>query len=833
MSKKGSVILIALTMASAFGIIIGSALSSTVSQASLQKRVVANMQARQVANSAMVVAMRSLQARIDAGEQLDGQNFTIAPPDPNLYGPTTYRLSSNDAKLVQTTLAQTSQITMSTPAPMPDKLQYNRSAFIVNYTAGAYSVYRTRDPMPRNTETAGVVRNIDVYLNATVKVGGITVNTRLKQTLADRFYNSAKSLGVIWYPDAEFTSNTLDLFAGIYCMNDLYLYPIGSGAPFPLPPYTAVAGSIYRTAVFPTTNLTPLAVNAPGYMPIAAVNKSAIFPLTLDSKSSDWATRAPALFGGSVRDGKLGVKAVPLEGFNNETYIPAHKSSDGQKRNPFYKLIQPLVAQDGNDLTTDPLFNQKIVSSARCLFRVAEDGTVKFFIIEQDRNERDVTSSVPPGIIGAAAQDYSKVETDLVIEKYEEEQQNATLSQQLSALIDSAYSSVEYNPNNSMYRIPRAQSDMFYSIYQTLNAGGQSWLNSPNPVSGTAWSILLIPAEQNRPYSQYFASSVFDSAITLWGEILSNVEALERTQQQQQQQPPTSSQTEIAYVKSGLYDTRQDLSLSLITLDVQAFKDALTNRTFGPEFNPELYFSGTLYIEFPTPPPPSTRPDGVIPASSNTMALQLINCNNMQQIPLYAARSIGITTIATNAAMYVVGDVNPSLAQGISGFPCYFMADAFTFLSKAWKHESRRYSKCPIDTQEVYAVRTAVPSILGATVIAGITPTPRNSTNIAWSGGVPWGIIRPLEAWGTSLGGNSSSRIQIRGAIICLYESELQTKPLARAMYDATYKYMGQLPTCHQEGGFQNLAQREIFPIFHTYRATSSRYVSDEEFNNL
>lgn len=229
---------------------------------------------------------------------------------------------------------------------------------------------------------------------------------------------------------------------------------------------------------------------------------------------------------------------------------------------------------------------------------------------------------------------------------------------------------------------------------------------------------------------------------------------------------------------SGLHDKRQAADLNIIELDVGKLADLVhandsDNWGGGNNQQPERWWNGVVYVDFPQENSTSNRDDNVNPATSG-WGLKLVNGETIPN-PNFAQSSDSTygTSIATNQMMYVEGNYN---ADGIIGgdsptqpdnsdfadqgqeAPAALIADSITFLSNNWNDENSTKSM---------SNRTATNTEISAAILTGLVPSGESGSD-SYSGGVE-NFPRFLESW-------SGKTISIRGSMVALFESEVGTR---------------------------------------------------------
>ncbi len=936
MTKRGSVLVTALVLSSAAALVTGAAMRTTVSQSRLQKRLLIGIQARQLASNIVVSVAQNTEALLRSGVDISGSSLQFPAPNPALYGPTLNKLNVQDAKLVQFNLTSPTgnkssngmvqQTTIKAPNSVPDKNRFDSGYSYTSYNYGGQdygteSIYRNREKFFARGATVGARRDIDLYVNVVANIGNVSKDISIHQMLADRVCQEMTYTGVVCFPDIEIVSTRNDSIESIYCQNDIYLYPRNN---VNIPGRLFAASKILTGATFDTTNLPMASLNVYSY-PFGTAGVTdyayASFPSGLDHYSSNWLSTSLSLFNGMVKDSSHGVPRFFYNGFTDANgkaikFFPKNRGNS----NPYYALIQPVI---GAPDPTDYRRSQQFAGKADYFFKVADDGSVTFNHRNPGGIVIDITASLPSGIIGAAAQDYSKIEKDLQIEVYEEGgpssavadldklikelQRRFTANQGVvfrsqaqydndvlyyAALMQSkdyvvnqvydyvgnlntlvsdyrySYTYTDSTTEDGMRRRAKVLRNTGYDRAYALNAEVQwqrystniIWYSDFTAFLGDVYDIQSFRETQNFIFSNGNSSQYTISVVKLNGMLVHdiidalpvpvNVSAYPYLSQLYNVatgtdltfalipqnvyfgvprlqglitdlkavlalQPPASSGVSILH---GIYDTNQNQAMNLISLDIAALNNALNGGTFGPGFDP-TNFSGVVYVEFPYTDP--GRPENILIAKNKNMALQLINGKGLAGMPANAVTFFPM--IATNAPMYIVGDID-IVAAGGTASPCYLAADAITLLSGAWTHQSRMGSKLSLDTTANQALRQARNTVLRANIITGMIPPGYDPTLSAYNGGISCGLVRIMESW-------SNCTLNIYGSVICPFESEVHNNLMAVSSSFGTYQYVGPAPQVTIAPSLGSLTLKfSPLPEFHLCRKTGLKYISKEEF---
>ncbi len=256
-------------------------------------------------------------------------------------------------------------------------------------------------------------------------------------------------------------------------------------------------------------------------------------------------------------------------------------------------------------------------------------------------------------------------------------------------------------------------------------------------------------------------------------------------------------------VVGGWYDRRHRQQLDILSLDIGVLKHLVENETTWDDvvgagndpYEPDFDWNGIVYVEFPLAADSAGSADNIVKAdvepsakgTSSTItpgiALALIDCGNLPAPSFLPSTRRGFT-LATNAALYVVGDYNAdgnatasdsaSTAE-VDEVPAALLADSITLLSDAW---STSVGGNPIgrensatDDKNDNGGRYASDTEYAMGMICGYIPADpaTDSTTRNWGGGVQ-NLPRFLENW-------SNKTATIRGSLVALFESEVQTFP--------------------------------------------------------
>ncbi len=311
---------------------------------------------------------------------------------------------------------------------------------------------------------------------------------------------------------------------------------------------------------------------------------------------------------------------------------------------------------------------------------------------------------------------------------------------------------------------------------------------------------------------------------------------------------PTSSAT----VAQALYDQRQDAGVNLVQVDIGALNSAMATMASGTkgaasivdnsQATPALWgpgtsggfsltsvgstgWNGAVYVEVSgTPGQTSVAVTNGQVASASTPMLPTVNGDSN-------GNNLGLT-IATNAPMYVVGNLNSTGANATatsatttpddgytdapgttrsSEIPVALAADAITILSPNYFSSSSTNTvptSNPTTNSSAYASNstndpTATNSVeIAAAFITGLVQTSATAS----SGGVH-NLPRFIENWG-------SKYVTIRGSLVSLYLSNVATAPWGSGYYGPPNRNWG-FDKIFQNGNFPPLTPKVM-----SYRRT-------------
>ncbi|CAA6676851.1 MULTISPECIES: hypothetical protein [unclassified Lentimonas] len=236
-------------------------------------------------------------------------------------------------------------------------------------------------------------------------------------------------------------------------------------------------------------------------------------------------------------------------------------------------------------------------------------------------------------------------------------------------------------------------------------------------------------------------------------------------------------------ITSGMYDARLGEDLDMIEIDVGALKDLVDKNdaadwddTGSDDSQPEEWWNGIVYVDFPEQNSSSDRDDNVNPAIEG-WGVKLVNAETIPNPSFAQDDNIYGMSLATNQMLYVQGNYNadgdldtgsPTEADN-SNFgavdeeaPAALIADSITFLSVDWDDADSNKGKKDH--------RVAGDTEVSAAILTGLVPSGESGSN-SYSGGLE-NFPRFLEKW-------SNKTFLIRGSIVALFESEVGTAPWA------------------------------------------------------
>lgn len=274
-------------------------------------------------------------------------------------------------------------------------------------------------------------------------------------------------------------------------------------------------------------------------------------------------------------------------------------------------------------------------------------------------------------------------------------------------------------------------------------------------------------------------------------------------------------------VKPGVMrDRRRNKDLTLVDMDMGKLKQLIENPDTNDvtahigDYDPATDWNGVVYFESY-----STDGDSAAAARLNDTGIRLYNGDTDetgQGIP--SRGSDPGMTFATNNALYLRGHFNADGSLHQQGnashsavvpeddeVPVAVFADSVTILSAAWDDATSHTTNKP----------QAADTEVAAAIVSGLIPTDAGG-NGASSGGVH-NFPRFLEKW-------SNKDMFIRGSMVALYESEVDTSTWSIAYYSPP----------RRKWGFNNLFKEGYYPpgtpLLRTYRRVDYKELSEEEY---
>ena len=254
-------------------------------------------------------------------------------------------------------------------------------------------------------------------------------------------------------------------------------------------------------------------------------------------------------------------------------------------------------------------------------------------------------------------------------------------------------------------------------------------------------------------------------------------------------------------VEGGWYDRRQRQKLDILSLDIGKLKNLIddghswdVSGTGLPDYNPNHDWNGIVYVEFPTHTDSGGASDNIVladvePSSADNnqattpgIALALIDGGTLPQSTFNSQKGL---TVATNAAMYIVGHYNSdndaTAADSANKtdtleVPAGIVADSVTLLSGNWPTNRAKSDENLVNS--IPSNRPAKDTEWAFGLISGYSPADPTTSggDKNWGGGVQ-NLPRFLERWRRESGGSGKAVATIRGSLVSLFESEVQTKP--------------------------------------------------------
>lgn len=179
---------------------------------------------------------------------------------------------------------------------------------------------------------------------------------------------------------------------------------------------TTAAGRFYRNFPFDPQSRTNGDIR---FYNISEDQVQSISPSKMDSQDPDWTEYISNTYHGGIMDKHFDIKKMQIQRL--QSYRPEEGTTE--RRNQPYRLIEPVHSgYNGNSR----FVNMEV--KAGLVFEI-DGNDIKAY--KQDLRENPIegqfiecTSSIPPGIIGICRQDYSGIETDLEIERYQDDGSN-------------------------------------------------------------------------------------------------------------------------------------------------------------------------------------------------------------------------------------------------------------------------------------------------------------------------------------------------------------------------------------------------------------------------
>lgn len=295
-------------------------------------------------------------------------------------------------------------------------------------------------------------------------------------------------------------------------------------------------------------------------------------------------------------------------------------------------------------------------------------------------------------------------------------------------------------------------------------------------------------------------------------------------------------------VTGGFWDLRQRKGINVVDLDIGELRQLVEHnkaKDWGAPNNgdaddprkPENWWNGVVYVKFPQQG--TVRQDGVNPAFAG-WGLRLINGEHIPD-PTFAPAGISGMSVATNQAMYVLGNYNAdgiitsnsaTHADGVASgvfqdnqdeAPAALISDAITFLSSDWD-----------DSQSGSHPRVGSSIEISAAIVAGIVPTHEWGTSTI-SGG--------LQNFPITLESNNGMPFTIRGSLVVLFESEVARGEYVNGshfMNDSTQPYLGKGIPSRMWGyhkGFEQGMMPPGTPYFRKFRSSDFDIISAGDYD--
>lgn len=278
---------------------------------------------------------------------------------------------------------------------------------------------------------------------------------------------------------------------------------------------------------------------------------------------------------------------------------------------------------------------------------------------------------------------------------------------------------------------------------------------------------------------------------------------------------------------------RSESSISVIEINTAALANIVEDgeHQLFSNYVPKNQYNGALYVEFPRSNSYTPRADKLHVAREN-LGLLLTQGGGTDLSkgrvpdPSYnknvELRDEGFTLV-TNGPLYVKGhfnadgnmntpsssDFNNSDSPSNPRPPVALVADAITILSNSWNISN-------VNTKNPGASDTE----FAAALVTGISPTNKNGVTVA-SGG-SHNFPRFLENWG-------GKKFRYKGALVALFESEIQSEPLENASGGAGHYS----PPQRQWGFYTPFAEGDFPPIMpnvRDYKKLDFRFLTKTEY---
>ncbi len=265
----------------------------------------------------------------------------------------------------------------------------------------------------------------------------------------------------------------------------------------------------------------------------------------------------------------------------------------------------------------------------------------------------------------------------------------------------------------------------------------------------------------------------------------------------------------VTYTANQMMDRRRGFNIGVADFDVGKLKqliespDTASASTHIGNFDPATEWNGVVYFDF-------TSTD----AELNRTGVRLYNGRvgaTGQGIPSRGADP-GFT-FATNNNLYVRGDFNADGTMSAASshtpetgeVPVALFGDTVSILSNSWDDAVSKTTNKPV------ASHTEV----SAAIVTGLLPT--DAAGNSRSSGGAHNLPRFLENWG-------SKNLYIRGALVCLYECEVDLSTWSTAYYNPP----------NRNWGFNQLFASGVYPpgtpLIRTYRRVDFRDLTAAQY---